>query len=587
VVWSPAAQREVRASLGGTGAAHAAATGERVVAGIDRYVTGWISTRVEVAGTARAGGPSTGLGPAAALEWRMACLDRRLDEVRALVAELTGAGPGVAIRALDGVAALTTPQVCVDRDVAAMRPPPEEPARRARHAELVLVLAEVQAKMRVGKRKEAAALAETLVADARALADLSLLADATLQHAVALQSAGEFDRSAARYRDAVLAAAAAGEPRLEARAWSDLITLSINAGRGRPADDVIMAARAAIARSDGAPEIALPFEQAMAMVAVAEGRPADAEQHWRRALELATSGLPADHPRHAVTRLGIATTLAEQRKHEEALAAVIEAREVAIRVYGPDHPDLAQYWGSQSVMEFGLTRFEESLASAERAIAVAEPGTLYAGLGPLYKAGALIQLGRPNDALTQFAAAAAAFRKNGNHAQEYQALLSLGLEQFNRGLSTEAKVALEQALEVGERAFGPGAWQVAYPTTVLGLIAQDAGDHALARRRCGDAVSWIERAFGPDSDNLTMSLICLSSAQRGLARTAEARSFAERAVKISDLSPMVNDQIEARLELARVLRAARTERRRVQVLVQEALARVTDPEQKQTIEEEF
>jgi tetratricopeptide (TPR) repeat protein len=515
----------------------------------------------------------------------MACLDRRLDEVRALVDELTGAGPGVATRALDGVAALTAPRVCVDRDVAAMRAPPEEPARRARHAELVKVVSEVNAKQRVGKRKEARALAERLVTDARALADPPLLAEAALLHAITLQSASEFDRSAAAYRDAVLAAAAAGEPRLEARAWSDLIILSVNAGRGRPADDVIMAAQAAIARADSIPEVVLPFEQAMAMVAIAEGRPAVAEQHWRASLALLGASLPADHPRQASTRLGVATSLAEQHRLPEALAAVIEARDVALKIFGPDHPDMAGYWGNQSVIEHALARYEDAVASADRVIAVAEPGTIYAGLGPLYKAGALAALGRSVDARAVFAAAAAEFRKHGNFAQEFQALMSLGMEQFNSDLEAEAKVTLEQSLEVGERAFGPRAWQMAYATTVLGLIAANDGQFELARQRCNDAIAWLETVHGVDASNLVMSLICVSRAHRRLGQVT-AR-FAERAVEIAAGGPVISDLIEARLALARGLVRSPAERRRVRALAEEALARSTDPRQRQLIEEEF
>jgi tetratricopeptide (TPR) repeat protein len=469
-----------------------------------------------------------------------------------------------------------------------MRPPPEEPARRARHAELLHVLADGGALLRVGKRKEAAILAETLVADARALGDPPLLAEATLLQASSLSASGQADRAVEVFRAAVLAAAAAGDPRLEARAWVDLITLSVNAGRGRPPDDVIMAARAAVARTDGDLEVAMAFEQAMAMVAITESHPDEAERNWRRAQAAAAAGLPEDHPRQAQTRLGIATSLAEQHRYDDALAMLIEARTAAERIYGPTHPDVANYWGNTFVVLFELGRYEEALAAAERVVAIAEPGTSYAGLGTVYQANALTALDRAAEAAPRYQAAIEIFERAGNHAQEFQALLSLGVDQYSRREHAAATATLERAVAVGTKVYGADGGNLAHPTTLLGIIAaaQAHPDLELSLRRCRDAVALATKAWGPDDSELTLALVCVAKAQRLTGDPAGARASAERAVANADRSPQLLNQVEARLELARVFLALR-ERGRARELVKEAMAREADPDEDAAIDDEF
>jgi eukaryotic-like serine/threonine-protein kinase len=581
-VWSAVSHREVRDGLMRDGAAFAAETGDRVIGGLDRYVAGWVAVRIDVARAARAGEQS-----ASALAWRMGCLDRRLDEVRALVSVLRTGGAGVTARAIDGVGALTPPRVCVERDLAAMRPPPEEPARRARHAELLRVLADVGAHLRVGRHRDAATLAEQLVADARALADPPLLAEALQIHSLALASTGETDRSVALLRETVLAAAAAGDPRIEARAWCDLVTTTVNAGRGKPPDEVIMAARAAVARVTDAPEIELAFAQAQAMVAIAEGRHADAETHWRKAQALAAVALPADHPRQAQTRLGIATSLGEQHRYADALAMVDEARTVALRIYGPHHPDLAPYWANTAVMLSEHGQWEPMLLAADELMKIAAPGSVYAGLGPLYKANALMVLNRPNEGVPLMKAAVETFRAAGNHAQEFQALVSMAVMQYGESDKAGAGETITRAVEVGRRAFGEQGPPLIYPLTLLGVIAGDRGDLAAALRHCREAIAIGTAAWGEGDGSLAMAATCLSRAQRLQGHPQAALSDAERAVTLSDRSPQINDQTEARLELARVLVALRADRARIRRVVEEVLAREQDPPAADTVRAEF
>jgi tetratricopeptide (TPR) repeat protein len=492
----------------------------------------------------------------------------------------------VAARAVDGVGALTPPRVCVERELSAMRAPPEEPARRARYRDLLKVLADTNALLKVGRVQDAAARSARLLADARALADPPLLAEATLLDGAALAASGQADQAVARFREVVLAAAAAGEPRIEARAWCDLITLSINSGRGRPAADVIMAAEAAVARVGGDPDTDLAFAQAQAMVAIAEGHPADGEKQWRRAQGLAAAALPADHPRQSQTRMGIATALAEQHRFPEALVMLDEARTVAERTYGPDHPNLAQFWGNRAVILFELARHEESLAAAERCAAVAAPGTLYAGLGPMYKASALIALGRPSEGAAFFQAAIASFRASGNHIQEYQALLNLGLFQYSQG-DTAAGPTLDEALAVGRRIYGERGGAIMYPLTVRGMIELENERFADGLARCQQAVDVGLAAFGPEDSSLAMSLLCVARAHRRLGDPRAGQEAIERALVLADRGFNPTDQSETRLELARVLLDSHGDRARARRLVEDVLTREADPAVDATIQKQF
>ena len=576
-VWSPAARRAVDAALAAGRAPHTIATRTRVADALDGYLARWIAARVAVIRGARAGEQA----PAAA-ERRLACLDRRLGEVRALVAALSAGGPGVAAAAIDGVAELTPARICLDRDVMAVRPPPEEPSRRARHDELSRALDDVAALARVGREKDAAAAAAKALADVRALAHPPLLAEALLLHARQLAAVGDSDVALDAYRELMPVAAAAGDADLEARAWIELIILMINAGRGSPPPDILVAAGAAVARAGNPPALRRAHQRALAGVAISEGRHADAEAVLRAALAEA----PADDPLRPKLVANLSTALAQQRKWDDVLALLDEAHAAFERQYGPDHPALARLWGDRHVALYNLARHDEAVAAARKMATLAEPGTITAGRAIMYEGGALLSSGRFEEALARYQAAADIFRDGGNRRQEYEVMMKLGATRFNLDQLAEAERALARAVELGKVIHADQPRQLAFAMTMRGMVAGDRGDAPAALAHCREAVALAELG-GDDSPDLPFALPCLSRALRLSARAAEALPHAERGVRTADRLGHRNHRHQTRLELAHVLVALGRDRPRRAALVREALALEDDPERRAAIAKHF
>jgi hypothetical protein len=134
------------------------------------------------------------------------------------------------------------------------RPPPREPAQRARHDALVRALDDLLARARLGRYDGHATELDLVIAEARALAHPPLLADALLLRARSLIRFGALEPALTVYREAMPIVAAAGDPEREARAWIELVEVLI-ALHQRPTEDVMIATAAAVARAGNPPDL--------------------------------------------------------------------------------------------------------------------------------------------------------------------------------------------------------------------------------------------------------------------------------------------------------------------------------------------
>jgi tetratricopeptide (TPR) repeat protein/tRNA A-37 threonylcarbamoyl transferase component Bud32 len=576
-VWSPTARAAVDTTLAAGSPAHGDSTRSLVHGALDAYVARWIDAQVEVTRAARDGEQV----PAAA-ERRLACLDRRLGELRALVGALAAGGQGVATNAIDGVLALTPAQVCLDRDVMAVRPPPEEPRRRARYDELSRKLDEVVALDRLGRQKDAIAAAAAVVGDVRALDHAPLTAEALALEARLLATVGESDRAIATYREMLPIAATAGDAQLEARGWIELVVVTINAGHGRPPEDMMVAVGSAVARAGDVPEIRRKHQMALAAVAISDGRYAEAEAIRRRVL----GELTGDTREHADVLLGVGAALGEHGKFEEALPLFEEARAVAERVYGPAHPEMAIFWMNIEVSLHTLARYEEALAAAHQIAALAEPGTLNAGIGMMYEGGDMLAMGRDDEALERLGAAVTIFRDSGNRRQQFEALMNMGATYYNLDELDQARAAVIEALDIGNVMFAGEPAQLVFANTMLGMIELDRGELDRSRALCEEAVA-SATDFAGEHPDLPQALLCVAMAARQQHRAIDALATAERALRVADQRGVPEYRHEVRIELVRTLRELGRDRARRRTLLREAIALDEIPERRAAIEKEF
>jgi eukaryotic-like serine/threonine-protein kinase len=180
-----------------------------VGAHVDAYTTQWV--------TAAQGVCRRDLGP----ERRSAeeCLDRRLADVTALVSVLA-AHPEAIDAALPAVLALPPPQMCLHSQRAAGNEAPTGAVRTLERR-----LSEARAAWLAGRHLEARPLAADVVAAARSMGDLELEAEAQYVVAVSAVDAGDLPGAEAALRAALAGAMQTRSERLEAGAWTELLTL--------------------------------------------------------------------------------------------------------------------------------------------------------------------------------------------------------------------------------------------------------------------------------------------------------------------------------------------------------------------------
>jgi len=161
-VWDAGVAGQVRAAFLGTGRSHAQGTVTRVVALLDRYGADWAEMRGQVCVASRGGEPRREV-----LGLRDACLDRRRGQLQALTA-LLAEKPDVEVldRAVAAAAGLAPIAYCADTEALAARVrPPEDPALRARVAELQPRADRLETLHAAGKYREGLAFGELLLAD--------------------------------------------------------------------------------------------------------------------------------------------------------------------------------------------------------------------------------------------------------------------------------------------------------------------------------------------------------------------------------------------------------------------------------------
>jgi tetratricopeptide (TPR) repeat protein len=111
-------------------------------------------------------------------------------------------------------------------------------------------------------------------------------------------------------------------------------------------------------------------------------------------------------------------------------------------------------------------------------------------------------------------------------------LNNLGNYLHNRMELVSARSALERALKIDERAFGPDHTRVAIDVNNLGSVLQDLGDLAGAKSCFEKALKIDEKAFGPDHTRVAIDVNNLSLVLQDLGDLAGAKSCFERALKI-------------------------------------------------------
>lgn len=337
LVWNEDVARDLRDAFAGVDVPYANASRERVSARLSDYGQRWQRMRRDVCEATHV----RGLQSSELLDVRMACLDRRVSEMKALVSVLLRPDESVVEQAVHSANALVALEECAaltadDRPY----PEPTDALTRARIREQSSRLDQAKVLQQARRYREGSDIAEEVLVAARELGHPPLLADALIQ-------AAELDldhsqrpnsHSLTRLREAVELAASIGDDRLEARAWTLLAGWTIGSRGNEDQHFALLAAKAAVARSGDEGELRAALHDGMGISAMGDQKYEAAEHEFRRALAIREALFGAEDLRVADSVSYVSYALLSQDRDDEARALVRRARSIYLAQLGPDHP---------------------------------------------------------------------------------------------------------------------------------------------------------------------------------------------------------------------------------------------------------
>jgi tetratricopeptide (TPR) repeat protein len=376
-VWDAERRAKVDAALRATGVAYAPDVAARVAARLDDYTGDWVQMHTDACQATHVRGEQS----PALLDRRMGCLHRAHTDLRSLVEVLAGADASIVEYAADAVTQLPPLARCADTAALLAERPPPAPQEAFALERVREQLARARALERTMQLRPALAVAEPALAEARALGDRGLLAEAYLRHGGLLQLSGEVAAAEASLSEAFFVAESARHDVTAAEAAIDLVQGTMQ----QSAPGALQWARHAQAQidrleADGSGEarhLEANLQHALGTLYVHEGDHDKAQAAYERALEIRSSLPDADPLKIAALRNNYGNLLVRRGDLVGAQAQLDAASEIYRAELGHGHPSVAIALSNLGVVQLRRGQLEQALRSYSDAHMI-----LVAGLGP-------------------------------------------------------------------------------------------------------------------------------------------------------------------------------------------------------------
>ena len=492
-VWDDEARSAVKGSFAASDASYASDVWRSVEHALDAYTTSWAAMQEEACEATRVRKEQT----EDVLALRTACLDRRRDELGALVGTLRNADRSVVAHAVDAVGALAPLDRCSDWKALALRVAPPPDAAREAVGAVRRDLALGKALFDEGKVREGLAPATHADDAAQKLGYRPLRAESSLLLGRLQGGTGDFKTAEGTLRDAVLHAEAGGDELTAAQSWAALVRVDAkNEQFERGVSDAAHAralldhtgddeTRAAVAENVGA----LLYEQ---------GKFAESEASYAEALAIEERRLGPESPRVAVLLGNLTDEKVEESHYDGALEAYTRSLAILERAYGPHHAEVARTLNAMGVVLANQGKYAEAAPYFRRAVTANEEA-----LGP-------------------------------DHPNLARALITLAgiLRDIDATHADESRALLQRALTIQQKALGPEHTDVSRTLAELANVAEDAGDYDAARSYLVHALAIGEKALGPDHRRVEDLLDDLARLDLLHGSPEEALAYGKRALVI-------------------------------------------------------
>jgi eukaryotic-like serine/threonine-protein kinase len=465
---------------------------DRVLAALDDYARAWSGQRIEACRATHVLGEQSG----ELLDLRMECLDRRMDELDALVTALASGAPDVA----SAVAGLVPLTACAD--ATALRevvPLPAAPTTRARVVAVRAAADRVSAELDTGKLAAGYAAVGPLVREAEATSYAPVIAELELLHGKLAWRTDHMDIAEAALYHSIASAEAGRDGATAAAAWLALLQFTSqerdNPGEARRLGRL---AQGAIDRYAGNPALASALAEQLGWIELDLEHPDAAEPLLQRAYDLRHARLPDDDPAIAASIQNLALVATARGNHAAAIERHRRALAVFEKARGPDHPDTLAEMNSFAAALYEAGKLDDALA--------------------MYRDG--------------FARVTRTLGADGIDAGMY--LHNIALVLSRQGQHADALASQRRALEIFTRVRGAGATDTVDHRVDLARMLRVAHQFPAAIAEYRAVLPEVEHAYGHDSPSVAVTLAGMARALIDAGHKRDAIEPLQRALAIRE-----------------------------------------------------
>jgi tetratricopeptide (TPR) repeat protein len=513
------------------------------------------------------------------MELRMQCLDRRRDEVAALVRVLGEADEATVRRATSAAAELTPASVCSETSaVSTPIPVPDNPAIRREVDAIRTDLARSAALERAGKYREALEWTRPLTERASQTSFLPVRAEARLRQGMLEDENGDSKTARQTLLAAVYDAEAGRHDDIAAEAWVALVYVTGNQLEMHPeTESAEERARAAIARLGSSPRLETRLLVNVGAWLNMRGKFADSVAKLRAAVALAERHAGARHPEVAEALTWLSQSLRETGEVTEAIEVATRALTIRQEALGSGHPSVAETLGALGVGLSRLGRHAEAVPHYQRALDIRrqtlgpkhpEVASMLGNLGLAYA-----RSGRFDEAVRALEQTLTLDREawGPDDSEVATAQSNLGYAYLLRGSWADARTQIEQAIVIREKRQGKDHPFVGRSLSNLGWALLGEGKTTEARLAFERARGILERANGPDHPDVAAQLVGLGTTLLATREATRSIPLFERALVVYSVKPAAADRLaDAKFGLARALIETRGDHVRAVTLAREA-----------------
>ncbi|MFZ4806612.1 MAG: tetratricopeptide repeat protein [Hyphomicrobiaceae bacterium] len=497
--------------------------------------------------------------------------------MRTGVLRLLGLGL-IMLAAVTPAAGQTAPQV-----------PPNPPAAAPAQNPLQVQIDEINALVRAGRHQEARSKCEAVLAAIEAAVGPDHVIAGRVAYLLATieNRLGNRERARELMQRALVTESANGgrTARGFKTVLDELVALELAAGNGRAVGPLYQGVLEAIAAEHPTGHIAEAIlRDDWGTHARRLGRFADAEEAFRKALEIKERLLPPTDVGIARTLNNIAGLLRVLGRYEESSRAYVRAIEVWTRAEGPDNANVGIMTDNLGVLYMNMGRVAQAEQQSRRAVEIFEkvlgPDHPTTAVGVSNLAEAFRQMNRYAEAEPLFHRALGILRRHatGPDTRIAVALDNLGGIYRETGRHAEALDSYQKAIAILQQIHPAD-----HPT--VGVTTNNIGLAMMALRRHDEAADWFSRglaiavkAYGPDHREVATQLLNIGELEQARGRLDPARTAFTRAVAINEgvfgpaherLAPPLTRLGEVELAARDPAKAALHLRRAVDILVAE------------------